>query len=232
MKANIEEIFLTPTGAAARVLLEKPLHCLPGQYFLADSPFNHQVLPLVLFSASATLASRQLDLAAPIPATWRPGDEITLSAPMGKGFAIPDDARALAFAVLDGDAQRLLPLMQKALALNAAVALFCAGALVLPGLPPAIEIYPLESLPEAFGWADFYGVDTSHEKFEQLRTLLKTPLIARSDNLRGQVLIRTSMPCSGRGDCGVCAIKTKSGWRNICEDGPVFPLQEVLDVAG
>jgi NAD(P)H-flavin reductase len=44
-----------------------------------------------------------------------------------------------------------------------------------------------------------------------------------------QVLVDTPMACHGTADCGVCAVKTKLGWKNVCSDGPVFQLA-VLDI--
>jgi hypothetical protein len=40
-----------------------------------------------------------------------------------------------------------------------------------------------------------------------------------------QVLIRTSMPCGGIAECGVCAVPLKSKWKMACKDGPVFEWQ-------
>ena len=45
----------------------------------------------------------------------------------------------------------------------------------------------------------------------------------------GQALVLASMPCAGLAGCGVCALRTRRGWRLACEDGPVFPLQDLLD---
>jgi NAD(P)H-flavin reductase len=42
-----------------------------------------------------------------------------------------------------------------------------------------------------------------------------------------QVLVRTSIPCGGIADCGVCAVMTKSNWKLACKDGPVFDLKEL-----
>ena len=36
------------------------------------------------------------------------------------------------------------------------------------------------------------------------------------------VLVDAPMPCAGMGDCGVCAVKARGGYRLACKDGPVF----------
>jgi len=35
------------------------------------------------------------------------------------------------------------------------------------------------------------------------------------------------MPCGGLGDCGLCAVDLKRGWKLACKDGPVFDLNEL-----
>jgi dihydroorotate dehydrogenase electron transfer subunit len=60
--------------------------------------------------------------------------------------------------------------------------------------------------------------------------------LARQQNLKGknvQVSLETRMAC-GLGVCYACSIKTISGQQQICHDGPVFRLEEVIwgDMAG
>ena len=31
----------------------------------------------------------------------------------------------------------------------------------------------------------------------------------------------------GQGECGVCAVRTRSGWSLACKDGPVYDLAEL-----
>jgi dihydroorotate dehydrogenase electron transfer subunit len=52
-------------------------------------------------------------------------------------------------------------------------------------------------------------------------------LIARRYNLPVQASLEERMGC-GLGACLGCAIKTKSGYRRVCKDGPVFDLEEIL----
>lgn len=207
---------------------------LPGQYFLASAPDLHSAITPVLFPCGDH-HGQGIDFCAPIPSTWRPGDEIDLYGPCGNGFGLPEGCLNLILAPIEVDPQRLLPLMQQAFARKMTVALFCDLQLIQPNLvnlPAALEIYPTESLPENLSWADFVAIDISLEKLPMLPVYLGVNVQATTLLPRGQVLVRTAMPCAGKADCGVCAIKTRSGWRHVCKDGPVFSLHEVLHVAG
>ena len=54
--------------------------------------------------------------------------------------------------------------------------------------------------------------------------------LAKQQNLRGknvQVSLETRMAC-GLGVCYGCTIKTSSGLKQVCHDGPVFRLDEVV----
>ena len=50
---------------------------------------------------------------------------------------------------------------------------------------------------------------------------------ARENRLRGQAACEEIMACA-LGACLGCSIKTKSGFKTVCYDGPVFDLQEVV----
>ena len=50
---------------------------------------------------------------------------------------------------------------------------------------------------------------------------------ARKNNLRGQAACEEVMACA-LGACLGCSIRTKSGYKTVCYDGPVFDLDEVI----
>jgi NAD(P)H-flavin reductase len=43
------------------------------------------------------------------------------------------------------------------------------------------------------------------------------------------VLLRTQMPCGALAECGVCAVRTRGGWKMACKDGPVFDWRELRE---
>ena len=146
---------------------------------------------------------------------------MTLRGPLGRGFSWPALLRKLALAALGGTVARLMPLLHAALAQDASVALFASGP--LPSLPPAVEVNPLDVLPDAPAWADFLALDLPLHALADLRMVVgagsgwRTPCPA-------QALIVTPMPCAGLAECGACAVPARGGWKLACQDGPVFDL--------
>ncbi len=164
--------------------------------------------------------------APPVPSSLQPGDYLSLRGPFGQGFKLPASMRRLALASFVPGAARLLPLAEQAIQMGAEVALFCDAP--PSGLPSDLEASPLTNLAEAHGWADFLGVDIPLERLSELREPLRW-YNQKSVSPVGQVLVYTDIPCGGMAECGVCAIRTRRGWKLICKDGPVFGLDEVLD---
>lgn len=214
----------------------------PGQYVLAFSPTEPlSAIGTALFrgEASAGLepSTRGFLAAPPFPASWTPGTPLVLRGPLGHGFSL--SGQRLALAALGDSAARLLPLAGEALRRGGAVTLFTGAA--LPALPASIEIYPLDSLPEALAWADCLAIDLALEALPGLRACLG---LNQGDRLLfpAQALVVTPMPCGGLADCGACAVpasavparrtaaRRSSGrfsYLLACLDGPVFDLDEL-----
>jgi hypothetical protein len=144
---------------------------------------------------------------------------------LGHGFHIPGDIKRLALIALGETIARILPLTTISQAERLNITLFSDAPLI--NLAPDLEAFPMQEVKEALTWADYFAVDASMGELDQLRQLFEATFASLSA-LRGQVLIRMSMPCSGLGKCGVCALKANRSWKLACEDGPVFELQEVL----
>jgi len=81
-------------------------------------------------------------------------------------------------------------------------------------------------LEEVIQWGDYVAMDVLRENLPGLRERLASQN-QTSVMKEAQVLIRTSMPCGGVSECGVCALTTKSDWKMICKDGPVFVWGEI-----
>jgi hypothetical protein len=117
---------------------------------------------------------------------------------------------------------RLLALLPPALKQGAELTLIAETA---PREQPAeVEVHPLQSLDEALAWADFLAVDAGRESLPGLRSRLGEQ---KQLTVETQVLIRTPMPCGTLAECGVCAIRTRGGWKMACKDGPVFDWREL-----
>ncbi len=219
---RIMELHLESGGLGGWIDCPPGMRPQPGQYLLASSPDVSEPLPHVLFPAE--VMEGRLRIAAPLPPAWTVGTKLGLRGPLGRGFTLPAATRRLAMACLDDSPARLLPLAAQALRQNAAVALYART--VVAHLPEEVEVLPLDLLPEAPAWADFLALDISIATLPVLREQLGL----RPHQLLGchtQVLVRTAMPCSGLGDCGVCAVRTRDGWRLACSDGPVFDFLQL-----
>ncbi|WP_353892239.1 dihydroorotate dehydrogenase electron transfer subunit [Proteinivorax hydrogeniformans] len=51
--------------------------------------------------------------------------------------------------------------------------------------------------------------------------------VCKEKNIPGQISIEQHMAC-GVGACLVCNCQTKHGYKLVCSDGPVFPIEEVV----
>ncbi len=205
-----------------RIAAPPRLSIKPGQYLLATPRRLAETLPTVLFPSA--IRGEEILLAPPLPPAWLPGTELSLRGPLGKGFHLPDSARRLALGALDSHPYRLLPLLVLALAQRLEIALFTP--LIPPGLPPEVEVLPSSALPDAPGWADFLALDLPWAFLPQVRTWLKVEQ-GRPLPCQAEVLVVAPMPCGGQADCGVCALKTRSGWKFTCQDGPVFDFEKL-----
>lgn len=166
----------------------------------------------------------------PLPESWQPGDRLTCAVPHGRGFSLPGTARRIGLLTFSQSPLRLLSLVQPGLVQNAAISLFSEAPLhvdLLTHLPASVEAAPLTSLLENLDWPDILFADILRDEVEVLSQFLGEQQVP----FEGQVLIQTPMPCRGLGECGICAVKTRRGWRLACVNGPVFPLKEVLNVA-
>jgi hypothetical protein len=194
----------------------------PGQYVSARA--DGDILPATLFPCG--MDGRDFTTIQPIPVAWQPDVSLSIRYPLGKGFAVPSSARRLLMVSTGNNPLRLLPAAGTMLANGGEAALFSNN---LPGqVPSEVELLTHESLADACAWADCIIGDTP---IDQLSTW--KGMVTRGERVNPQrdiqVLLDTQMACHGTAECGVCAVKTRHGWKNACSDGPVFPLAE-LDI--
>jgi hypothetical protein len=222
---RLTEIWLENNLPAGQIAC--PLRPAPGQYLLAQPLEGGAALPTVLFSSGE--APDGFAAAPPLPYSWRPGTELLLRGPLGKGFSLPEGVRRVCLLALDAAPSRLLPLAYLAFERRAEAALLCDPRtidLAAHQLPVCLEIDPLDALPSLLSWADFLAVDLPAAHLPQLRQRLGLKPGERLP-CAVQVLVATSMPCGGAADCGVCAVKGRRGWLLACKDGPVFDLNDL-----
>lgn len=194
-----------------------------GQYLMAWAS-EDLFAPLATPLFASEITQHSFRTAPPIPKAWQPGTQLSLRGPNGHGFEMPERTRRLALAALGDSASRLLPLASDALQADRAVTLYTNAS--LPSLPAAVEVYPLESLPEALTWADFLALDLPVELLVGLRRLLSCD-IGEPLPCPAQALLSGPMPCGAASACGACALPARRSWKLACQDGPVFALDEL-----
>ncbi len=192
----------------------------PGQYLLA---WADQDAPLATALFRAGLYPGGFTLANPLPVNWQPGLHLNVRGPFGKGFQIPPTARFIALASFHENPARVLALTESALKQRAAIVLLTDTP--PDGLPIAIEISPIASLAETLRWTDYLAVETPRDQLLALLQLLRQAAYQGD----GQILVETPMPCGGMGECGVCAVSLRKGFKMTCKDGPVFDLKTLLE---
>jgi hypothetical protein len=219
-EGHLLELYYETALSAARILCLPALIPAPGQYLLAHDGSDSSPLSVPVFQAGPAVDGF---LAAPsLPAAWSPGTRLHLRGPLGRGFALPVAARRVALLAWDDVPARLLALLPPALKQGAELTLIAETA--PRELPAEVEVHPLQSLDEALAWADFLAVDAGRESLPGLRSRLGEQ---KQLTVETQVLIRTPMPCGTLAECGVCAIRTRGGWKMACKDGPVFDWREL-----
>jgi hypothetical protein len=205
--------------------IDCPVEALPrgGQYLLASDPYNPgEVLGTAIFVAEMTVDG--FWAAPPIPLAWKPGTSLDLVGPLGRGFNLPREVQRLGLIALGDTISRLMPLVSRDQQPHRGMTLFTD--LPLPRIPAFLEVYPLSSLVEALDWPDFMVVDLPLHRLPELRDVLGIPQ-GIDWSCPTQVLLTTPMPCAGLAKCGACAVPARRGWKLVCEDGPVFDLNQL-----
>jgi dihydroorotate dehydrogenase electron transfer subunit len=218
-KGRVVEILLEGGSRYARIACADSLIPSPGQY-LAGSPGSDSVLPVPIFYTD----SAPQGFIAPAHESWQPGDVLPLRGPLGHGFSLPPSARKVGLVAFDDSPSRLRGLVRPALQQNASVVMLTNSN--TDDLPDEVEVQPLSALGEILQWADFLALDAARDHVRELleQMAARIPLYRLSE---AQILVRAPMPCSGLAECAVCAVSTRSEWKMICRDGPVFDLKEL-----
>jgi dihydroorotate dehydrogenase electron transfer subunit len=200
--------------------LEKTVFAQPGQYFQLLPDLKTTFLPATLWPIE-TSGSQLKAIAENAPA-WNIGAEVHLRGPFGLGFRLPPSVTRVALVPFGrGRALGLLPLARELLAQHKEVTL--VSETPPANLPPSIEVLPPEQIDEAKAWADALALACAVDEIAELKLWLGERKIRQA----AQVLIQSEMPCTGLANCGICAVKTKTGWKLACKEGPVFELEEL-----
>ena len=167
------------------------------------------------------------------------GDELDLLGPLGNGFSIQSTAKNILLVAGGIGIAPLVFLAQQALSKGQSVTLLL-GASTARQLYPERLLSPKVNLITATedGTASKKGMITDYlpdfiGSADQIFACGPMPMyqtMARMPELSNkpvQISLEVRMGC-GLGICYGCTIKTKSGLRQVCQDGPIFDLDDIL----
>jgi len=166
------------------------------------------------------------------------GDKVELTGPMGKGFSIEPTSHKLLLIAGGMGVASLYFLAEEAFKKGYSVTMMYGTATrnpypvdhLTPGIKTLISTEDgtagkkgliTEFIPEYIDWADqtfTCGPLPMYKKMAEMPEL---------KNKRVQVSLEVRMGC-GRGVCYGCTVKTRSGLKQVCTDGPVFDLDDII----
>ena len=178
------------------------------------------------------------------------GDTVELFGPLGNGYSIHPDSQNLLLVAGGVGIAPLCFLAEQAVNLGCKVKLLrgASGAFKPSGEPNPGQHYPKELLPPGI---ELETITTSYDgKTGVVLELLRPEVVDGADQifacgptpmyhdmankyqqfLKGksvQVSLEVRMGC-GLGVCYGCTVKTKNGLKQVCNDGPVFDLGDIL----
>ncbi|MFC2018637.1 dihydroorotate dehydrogenase electron transfer subunit [Chloroflexota bacterium] len=169
------------------------------------------------------------------------GDNIDLLGPLGNGYSLYPGSRHLLLVAGGIGIAPLYFLAQAALKAGYTVKLLYGAqteAQIYPHhlLPPGIDLATATNdgtaskkgqvttlLPHSIDWSDQVlacgPVTMYRDMYARRKALLKSKPV--------QVSLEAIMGC-GYGVCYGCTVKTRSGLKQVCSDGPVFDLRDII----
>ncbi|MDP9180992.1 MAG: dihydroorotate dehydrogenase electron transfer subunit [Chloroflexota bacterium] len=171
----------------------------------------------------------------------KPGDEITVFGPLGRGYDLASDAQNVLLVAGGMGVAAVIALADEAIAAGRSVTLLQGArtaGLLFPHslLPTDVEAVSATDdgsagyhglvtglLAEHLPWADRTFACGPNPMFASMADVVKS---ARSRK-PVQALLEERMGC-GTGVCYGCAVFTRKGVRLVCRDGPRFDLREVF----
>jgi len=174
-------------------------------------------------------------------AQGKPGDMIDLLGPLGNGYSVHPTSHSLLLVAGGIGIAPLCFLAQESLNQGCSVRL-------LLGAPTATQLYPRRLLPSEVetiittedGTAGKKGmitdllpdyVNRADQIFACGPALMYGAMASKYQHLLKakpvQVSLEVRMGC-GHGVCYGCTVKTRNGLKQVCQDGPVFNLEDII----
>ena len=167
----------------------------------------------------------------------QPGDKLDIIGPLGNGFSILPGVRKLLLVAGGMGVAPMVFLSKVAIQKDLSVTL-------LIGVKTKEQVYPLHLLPK--GVETFIATEDGSVGKKGLVTDFITAMAAKADQVFAcgpvamykamhrlkvnkliQVSLEAWMGC-GMGACYACTTLTRQGPKQVCHDGPVFELDDIL----
>lgn len=170
------------------------------------------------------------------------GDTVEIFGPLGNGFSTLPTARNLLLVAGGIGLAPLYFLAQEALRRECSVTLLLGAATaaqLYPEhlLPPGIKLVTAtedgtkgkqgmvtDLLPDSISWADQVFACGPMPMYHNLAAQKQR---LKLEGKPVQISLEMRMGC-GLGVCYGCTVKTKNGLKQVCKDGPVFDLDDIL----
>lgn len=237
---------------------QSALLCQPGQFLQLRVNANHDPLlrrPISIYDVdqergTISLFYKVVGRGTNLLAAYKAQDYIDIMGPLGTGFSLPD---AAVRAVLVGGGVGIAPLLYLARCLQTqeceVTVLYGVGRNQELAAARRFENLGVELLTATMDGSEGYKGLVTDLLFEQIQPhaadrlytcgpeimMAAVAKFAGQHNIWGECSLEEHMAC-GVGACLGCARKLKSsdsGYVKVCQDGPVFDLQEVeLDNGG
>jgi dihydroorotate dehydrogenase electron transfer subunit len=226
----------------------------PGQFIMVrTSPLTYPLLrrPFsVHFAEGDTLEIffQESGVGTSLLSRVKEGDHLDILGPLGRGFSLNSEDKKGDIAVIGGG-RGIAPLYLLALKLKeqgSSIRIFYGGRTEAD--LPLLDKFKEKNL-SIFGSTDngslgYHGFITElfvekckEHDFQKIFACGPEPMlqtiaqIAEDQNISAEVSLESIMGC-GFGACWGCVKRIKKGsqdeWRKICEDGPVFPAQDII----
>jgi dihydroorotate dehydrogenase electron transfer subunit len=165
------------------------------------------------------------------------GASINLIGPLGRSFALPNNARNLLLLADLSYAPTLFPLAETMLDRGGRVTLILAepdAAPLTPALPLAVEVHTVANVDEYQAhldatvlWADFIAAATPASLISPLAAAIRRRRFHLEAGI-AEALVRADLVC-GTGACLACVVPTADGgYTRACVHGPVLDLTKLL----
>ncbi|MFP4323116.1 MAG: hypothetical protein ACLFTK_11740 [Anaerolineales bacterium] len=240
-EALVERVWRVAPGLQRLALAADPalLHIAAGQFVLAQtapdwSPYLRETWTPV------DIQEGQLIVEPLAARAYSPGQQIDLLGPLGQPFPwVGGGGKRLLLIAMDAPPRPLLHLAHTALANTAEVALVLLGTArdyPFAGIPAAVEVITGEI---DGGWADrdatlawpdqIFATVPPHHWDDYGALLYHLTEESRGTTLPAGFLFMVAnwpMPC-GVGACTACMLRTTSGLKTLCTDGPALDMTDM-----